>query len=164
MKNRPFAFAATAIAYLLILQATTNSSFAQTGRVGIGTTQPGALLHVADSNVLFTGPTAVPATTLFFPPASGAGTRMMWYPQMGAFRVGTVQGPQGSLSWDKINIGINSFASGYNTKASGEYSTSMGYASSSSGEYSTSLGFETSATGPYATSLGNLPQPAVKIL
>jgi hypothetical protein len=61
------------------------------GNVGIGTTNPLARLQVADSNVLFTGPASVPLSTTSFPPASGAGSRMMWYPQKAAFRVGAKQ-------------------------------------------------------------------------
>ncbi|MBK8078815.1 MAG: hypothetical protein IPK25_00110 [Saprospiraceae bacterium] len=37
------------------------------------------------------------------PPVSGAGTRMMWYPDKGAFRAGTIS----SDHWDKDNVGVN---------------------------------------------------------
>lgn len=60
--------------------------------VGIGTTTPNARLHVADSAVLFTGPPIIISPTIFDPPASGAGSRMMWYAAKAAFRVGTVNG------------------------------------------------------------------------
>ena len=62
----------------------------QAQNVGIGTSSPIARLHVADSNVLFTGPASIPVTTTYYPPASGAGSRIMWYPQKAAFRVGFV--------------------------------------------------------------------------
>ena len=120
------------------------------GNVGIGTDNPFARLQVADSNVLFTGPAAVPLTTSSFPPASGAGSRMMWYPQKAAFRVGSVNGTQ----WDKDSIGLYSFASGYNTKSIGEYSTSMGVQTIASGYSSTSMGAGTTASGFYSTSMG----------
>lgn len=42
-------------------------------------------------------------------PASGAGTRMMWYPERAAFRVGRVTGNH----WDDSNIGDYSTAMGY---------------------------------------------------
>lgn len=126
-------------------------SFAQSGKVGIGINTPKALLHVADSNVLFTGPTTVPNTTNYDPPASGAGSRMMWYPQKSAFRVGSVNGSQ----WDKDNIGLNSYASGYNTIASGPLSTSMGNHTNAVGLASTSLGYFTNASGRASTSMGN---------
>lgn len=118
--------------------------------VGIGTTTPVARLHVADSNVLFTGPLTVPGTTTYDPPASGAGSRMMWYPQKAAFRVGFAE----STHWDKDNIGRFSFSSGYNGKAIGFASTSMGVTTIASGFASTSMGSFTTANGDYSTSMG----------
>jgi Chaperone of endosialidase len=119
--------------------------------VGIGTSTPVARLHVADSNVLFTGPVTIPGTTTYYPPASGAGSRMMWYPQKAAFRVGFVDGTQ----WDKDSIGLFSFSAGYNTKAIGNGSTSMGANSKASGTISTSIGNSTIASGGSSTSMGN---------
>ena len=139
--------------YLLfacILCAT--AAFSQTGNVGIGTSTPVAMLHVADSNVLFTGPVTIPGTTTYPPPVSGAGTRMMWYPQKAAFRVGTVDDTQ----WDKDSIGNYSFSSGFNTKAIGYGSFSMGNATTASSNYSTSMGTNTIANGYVSTSMGSL--------
>jgi hypothetical protein len=110
--------------------------------VGIGTTSPIARLHVSDSNVVF--------TTNFAPPVSGAGSRMMWYPQKAAFRVGGVDGNQ----WDKDSIGLFSFATGFNTKTLGFASTSMGEQTSAIGINSTSMGFSTNANGYASTSMG----------
>ena len=94
-----------------------NPMFSQ--RVGIGTINPLARLHVADSSVLFSasGDTSL---TPDLPPIQGAGRRMLWYSDKAAFRAGFVDGTQ----WD--DIGAYSFASGYNTKASGLMSTAMG--------------------------------------
>ncbi len=129
------------------------SLFLLAQNVGIGTTSPIARLHVADSNVVFTGPVNVPFLTTYNPPIQGAGTRMMWYPQKAAFRAGGVDGTQ----WDKDNIGMYSFASGFNTKA-GYLSTAMGLESVASGWLSTALGsfsissgYNTLAAGEYAT-------------
>jgi Chaperone of endosialidase/Head domain of trimeric autotransporter adhesin len=119
--------------------------------VGIGTTTPIARLHVADSNVLFTGPTTVPSTTTYLPPAQGAGTRMMWYPQKAAFRVGNVDGTQ----WDFNDIGKYSFASGANTTASDDYSTAMGYFTQASGIISTAMGFGITAKSFFETAIGS---------
>lgn len=118
--------------------------------VGIGTITPTARLHVSDSSVLFTGPTEVPLSTLFGPPASGAGTRLFWYPQKGAFRTGSVLG----TFWDKDSIGLMSFGSGYNSRATGYVSTSMGYATNANGYASVSLGNSTTASGASSTSMG----------
>ena len=62
--------------------------------VGIGTTSPQARLHITDSNVVFTGPVTVPATTAYPPSIEGAGSRMLWYPQKAAFREGNVNSTQ----------------------------------------------------------------------
>lgn len=135
------------------------------GNVGIGTTNPIARLQVADSGVLFTGPVNLGLYTTYFPAASGAGTRMMWYPAKAAFRVGTVDEKQ----WDKDSIGLYSFSSGYDTKSIGIYSTStgfqtnangyaacsMGHGTTAIGTNSTSMGFQTNAIGSNATSMGN---------
>ncbi len=135
------------------------------GKVGINTSAPQAYLHVADSNVLFTGPSSVSGSTLYAPPATGAGTRMMWYPQKAAFRAGTVNGTQ----WDKDNIGVYSFAAGYNARAVGDASvamgelattlqgrsTAIGYVVNANGYASTAIGFGASANGNYSVSIGS---------
>lgn len=127
-----------------------NNNNGGAGSVGIGIMTPTARLHVADSNVFFSGPVTVPVTTTYGPPVSGAGTRMMWYPQKGAFRSGSVT----STQWDASSIGKWSFASGYNTTASGDYSMSMGAVNIASGMYATSLGYLTTAFGNYSISMG----------
>jgi hypothetical protein len=76
-------------------------------------------------------------------PASGGGTRLMWYPGKAAFRSGSVSGS----SWDEANIGIYSTAMGYNAAASGEYSTAIGLTLTASGNYSTALGRHVSTNG-----------------
>jgi len=125
-----------------------------TQRVGIGTTTPAARLHVADSSVVFTGESD-PWSTYFSdtygnPPVSGPGSRMMWYADKAAFRVG------GALEneWDKENVGVFSFASGWGNKASGEMSTAMGVTTTASGVTSTALGNWTIASGDYSFALG----------
>ena len=127
----------------------TNQIFAQTGNVGIGTTTPLARLHVTDSAVVFTGSATLPANPSA-PPVSGSGTRMMWYPQKAAFRVGLVDG----ADWDKDNIGNYSFASGYNTRAIGNFSTSLGASTLASENFSTSTGESTQALGYASFSMG----------
>jgi hypothetical protein len=133
--------------------------------VGIGTTAPQAMLHVADSAVLFTGPVILPATTVYNPPASGPGSRMMWYPQKAAFRVGNVSAD----NWNKDSIGTYSFSSGLDTKAEGSFSASFGFRTSArengsfstgvlsnaNGFVSTSLGYSNLASGVYSTSVGS---------
>ena len=122
---------------------------AQVGNVGINTNTPLAMLHVKDSNVLFTGTFPIP-TSPGNPPVSGAGTRMMWYPAKAAFRVGRIAANE----WDKDNIGDYSFASGVNTKASGIASTALGNSTFATGLRSTALGGGTTAFGSQSVAMG----------
>ncbi len=139
------------------------SVFAQ-NNVGIGTNTPLARLHVLDSNVLFSATGLAPITP-GNTPISGAGRRLMWYADRGAFRVGYVS----SNKWDQNNIGFYSIAAGYDTKSSGTYSIAMGNGSTALGEsavamggnntasvdFSTALGAGTTASGLYSTAMGN---------
>jgi len=118
--------------------------------VGIGTPIPNARLHVADSNVVFTGPFELPVTTNYNPPVQGPGVRMMWYPQKAAFRAGAVDATQ----WDKDSVGSFSFASGYRTKAKGLMSTAIGESSFAGGRVSVAMGEYASAAGDYSTAIG----------
>ena len=92
------------------------------------------------------------------PPASGAGTRLMWFPAKSAFRAGTVS----DTAWNASNLGTWSTATGVNTMASGNYSTAMGVGVIASGTSSTAMvqgtlsnGFSTTAMGHYTTASGN---------
>jgi hypothetical protein len=130
----------------------------QNGNIGIGTTDPVTLLHAKNGAVLFDG--SIGST-----PVSGAGTRMMWIPEKGAFRAGNV----GNTQWDNANIGLNSFASGYSvtangfssiafgvqTTASGYSSTALGNYATASGSYSTAIGYSTTASGNLSIAIGN---------
>ena len=54
-------------------------------------------------------------------PATGEGTRLMFYPKKAALRAGYAQGAQ----WDDTNIGQYSTAIGVNTTASGARSVAL---------------------------------------
>jgi trimeric autotransporter adhesin len=110
-------------------------------------------------------------------PATGPGTRMMWYPGKGALRAGGVLYDM----WDDANVGNNSTAFGWNTMASGAFSFAAGVAAIASGDrsvalgqarasaygafaagegnasalYSVALGYGTAASGDYSTALGS---------
>ena len=119
-------------------------------KVGINTTTPSAMLHVKDSNVVFTGVYPLPGTP-GNPPVSGAGTRNMWYPNKAALRAGSVIG----ANWDKDSVGQNSIALGYNTIAKGFASIALGSETSASGNRSTAIGTRTVASGTGAFTTGD---------
>ena len=134
---------------ILFLLLIAQSSQLAAQNVGIGTSTPSARLHVADSSVVFSangGPPGNPGN----PPIQGSGRRTMWYADKAAFRAGYVDGNH----WDKVNIGNYSFATGYNTTASGDLSTAMGHSSTASGYRSTAIGSGTIASGGYTTAMG----------
>lgn len=136
---------------------------AQSGRIGIGTSNPLARLHVADSNVLFSAPGDVTAPALL-PPADGPGRWMMWYVDKAAFRAGYVSADQ----WSSGNIGNYSLAAGFNSVASGLYSIALGDRalalgvgaacigpSNAQGIYSFTAGADNQSLAPYTSTLGS---------
>jgi hypothetical protein len=84
-------------------------------------------------------------------PASGAGTRMMWFPAKAAFRAGTVSGTQ----WDAANVGVGSFSAGTNTTASGANAAAFGSSAQATGQASFAAGAFASATASNSVALGN---------
>jgi hypothetical protein len=86
-------------------------------------------------------------------PATGSGTRMMWYPGKAAFRAGEVGGFSGD-QWNDSNVGARSVAFGRNTTASGDQSTAMGASTTASGKASTAMGEGTTASGNRSTAMG----------
>ncbi len=84
-------------------------------------------------------------------PATGGGTRMMFYPKKSAFRAGTVF----STEWDDANIGNDSIALGFGTTASGGGSTALGDSTVASGIISTAFGDGTFASGNRSTAMGS---------
>ncbi len=112
----------------------------------------------------------------------GNGDKLMFLPDLHAFRVGSLGTGATSTYWNRDSIGLYSFASGLNTRAQGfgatamgrdteasnsyamatgyfsnavgQYSTAMGFSTDAEGYTSTALGFRTDATGSYATSIG----------
>jgi hypothetical protein len=84
-------------------------------------------------------------------PASGRGTRMMWYPGKAAFRAGAVD----DTKWDDSNVGAFSVAMGTDTTASASGSFAMGQNAAASGSSSTAMGFGTTASGNSSTAMGS---------
>jgi hypothetical protein len=66
--------------------------------------------------------------------ATVSANRVLWYPLKNAFLAGNV------LITDPANVGLNSFATGYQSMAKGQYSQAMGYQAQAIGDYSTAIG------------------------
>jgi len=135
-------------------QTSGNNIYRLTGNVSIGTSTPSSQLQVegtdsGQGNILFAG--AFKTSNPGEPPASGEGTRLMWYPDKAALRAGYV----GGTRWDKANIGNYSVAFGTSPLASGANSVAMGVSPTASGSYSTAFGYMTIASGSTSTAFGN---------
>jgi hypothetical protein len=143
----------------LTVSGTATSEFAgpvilakTSGNVGIGTTGAEFKLTLdkgattPDGGILAIGTLSSGATLT----TAGAGTRLIWYPRKAAFRAGYVNGTQ----WDNANVGVQSIAMGYSTKASGNQSTAMGNVTVASGSMSTAMGASTTASGNQSTAMG----------
>ncbi len=117
------------------------------GKVGIGTASPAASLHVVGNDGILAQGTFGSGLI----PATGIGTRMMWYPKKAAFRTGTVTGVQ----WDDANIGNYSFASGYNCRALGVGSVAIGQTCYAGDSGAVALGYLCNANRNSSVCFGN---------
>ncbi|MCC6597225.1 MAG: tail fiber domain-containing protein [Alphaproteobacteria bacterium] len=103
---------------------------------------------MSDGDLLLTGTYTGTASA----PVAGAGTRMFFDAQMGAFRAGSVD----STQWDTASIGIYSQALGRNAKAGGSYSTALGTSSNADAAFSLALGrdINIASSAPGSAGLG----------
>jgi hypothetical protein len=111
------------------------------GNWGIGTQTPKAPFTVAAGK-----------TVLFGDDTLGAGNKLMWIPEKGAFRVGSVA----SNNWDYSNVGTASIAVGENTIASGSASGAFGKECQATGNRSFAIGENTFTSGNASTAIGYL--------
>ncbi len=75
-------------------------------------------------------------------------SRILWYPRKEAFMAGRVQ----VTSPD--SVGTNSFSTGFESKAKGDWSQAFGFKSVASGNYSTAIGLSAKASGPSSFAFG----------
>jgi len=75
--------------------------------------------------------------------------RLLWYPQKNAFLTGKV------LIERPDSVGVNSFASGYESKAVGDWSQALGFQTAARGNYSTSIGKYSVSKGANSFAFGN---------
>ena len=131
---------------MLAMTLLTGSAAAQTSLFEIESSAGTKLVEVGDEG----GFVLKGATDAGTVPATGAGTRLMWYPRRAALRAGFVSG----TAWDDQNIGVFSMAFGANATASGMSSTALGSETTASGANSTAMGARTSASGNTSTAFG----------
>ena len=129
-----------------------NGQVSTAAKVGIGTDNPAALLHAHvngsdEGSVVFTGAYSSSPGPV---PVSGAGTRMLWYPDKAAFRAGSVS----DAHWNTNFVGPYSAALGRDAVASGHYSISLGFNARAEGFAATTFGRDTKASGSYAMATG----------
>lgn len=84
----------------------------------------------------------------------GNGDKLMFLPDLHAFRVGTVATGAASTYWNRDSIGLYSFASGLNTRAQGYGATAMGRDTEATNSYAMATGYFTNADGQYSTAMG----------
>jgi hypothetical protein len=77
---------------------------------------------------------------------------MFWYPLKEAFLVGRVD------ILNPLEVGFNSFSTGFHSKATGNYSQAMGFQSYTGNSYSTALGKNAKAFGINSFALGDSAQ------
>jgi hypothetical protein len=85
-------------------------------------------------------------------PATGDGTRLMWYPAKGAFRAGFTNGGR----WDDANVGDGSFAAGSMNQASGLDSFAFGLRNVVTAKGSGAFGDLNTVSGIDSYAFGNL--------
>lgn len=78
--------------------------------------------------------------------------RILWYPAKNAFLTGKV------LIQHPDSVGENSFASGFESRAKGNWSQALGYQATARGNYSTSIGRNSVANSPSSFAFGNSAQ------
>ncbi len=114
------------------------------GEVGIGVgISPKVPFHVGNGR-----------RVLFGIDTLGNGDKLMFLPDLHAFRVGTVATGAASTYWNRDSIGLYSFASGYNTRAQGFGATAMGRDTEATNSYAFASGFFSNADGQYSTAMG----------
>lgn len=114
------------------------------GRLGLGVgISPKTDLHVGEDQRVLIGKDTI-----------GSGTKLMFLPDLHAFRVGFLSSGAASTYWNRDSIGLYSFASGRNTRAQGLGATAMGRDTEATNNFAFASGFFSNADGEYSTAMG----------
>jgi hypothetical protein len=136
--------------FVCLLWAGTANAQAPETLMSLRNTDGTTRMSLHKNGALFVGGTADGGVSGTGLPVEGAGTRLLWYPEKGAFRAGTVDGTQ----WDDANIGLYSVAAGLNARASGNYATAFGFNTTAANEGSVAMGQYCIASGMASVALG----------
>lgn len=115
-------------------------------QVGIGTTQPQAMLHIHDGSILSGTPPLAANNNPYYNPSfpDPVEFKMKWFHDKGAFR--SIGERVGNGGLDPQVVGSYSFASGFESFATGVGSTAFGLRTLASGRASFASGENSSAT------------------
>jgi hypothetical protein len=119
----------------------------ETDSVGIGTENPAAKLDIRGT--MSVGEDGTGYDVNFY--GTSSGSRLFWDEDKLALRAGR---DSDGTHWAPANVGLESFATGYNTLASGWASTAMGWSTTANADYATTMGYGTMASNLYATAMG----------
>ena len=87
-------------------------------------------------------------------PATGAGTRFLWFAGKAALRAGHIDESHAAL-WDDAAIGVSSTALGFNSNASAAFSFACCAGATASNQFAMVLGSGSTASGWAAAAIGN---------
>ena len=115
-------------------------------QVGIGTTQPQAMLHVHDGSVMSSTPQLAPDNNPFYDPGfpDPVEFKMKWFHDKGAFR--SIGERVGNGGFDPQVVGKYSFASGFEAFATGLGASAFGLKTLASGTASFASGASSQAS------------------
>jgi len=131
--------------------ASANGLVVQNGKVGIGTASPEFKLSLDNDGGIIAKGTFGSGADLT---TTGAGTRMIWYPQKAAFRAGILDIGVTSDYWDNGNIGLYSFAAGRGVKSSNLGSAALGMFTQATGAGSIAMGYTSKALASWSVAMG----------
>ncbi|MDR6803502.1 hypothetical protein J2Y45_000772 [Dyadobacter sp. BE34] len=125
-------------------------------QVGIGTETPQAKLHVHHGAIMSTTKNFDPAFDPFYDPQLPGDSiqfGLKWIYDKGALRTGGFR--EGQSDFDAPNVGLYSFASGYENSVTGRAAGAIGLQNTSSGTAAFAVGIGSQAFGNYSFAHGN---------
>lgn len=150
-KNKKLGWLALGAAVLSLVAYTAEA------QVGIGTTLPQAKLHVHDGAIMSTTKNYDPIFDPFYDPqlpfTDSIQFGLKWIYDKGALRTGGFR--EGKSDFDSPDIGLYSFASGYENSVIGRAAAAIGLQNTTSGSGALAVGIGCKAFGDYSFAHGS---------